>query len=220
MRYAAISVAAGRGTRAGGQLPKQWQDVAGRPVAAWTLERFAGASTRILVVNDSDMDHARKLATGPDIRVVTGGASRAASVRAGLEALVADAPERVLIHDVARPCITSIVIDNVLTGLDNFTGAAPALPVTDALWSGQDGQVAGITPRDGLFRAQTPQGFHFEAILAAHTTASPDAADDVAVALAAGLSVAIVEGSEDNLKITGPADFARAAAILERQNGH
>ncbi|QFS83468.1 2-C-methyl-D-erythritol 4-phosphate cytidylyltransferase [Roseivivax sp. THAF40] len=220
LRYAAIIVAAGRGTRAGGQVPKQWQDVAGRPVAAWTLERFAGATTRILVVNESDMEHARQFATTPDIRVVTGGASRAASVRAGLDALVDNAPERVLIHDVARPCITSTVIDNVLTALDNFAGAAPALPVTDALWSGRDGQVAGITPRDGLFRAQTPQGFHYPAILAAHASASPDAADDVAVALAAGLPVAIVEGSEDNLKITGPADFARAAAILERQNGH
>ncbi len=221
MRHAAIIVAAGRGSRAGGPLPKQWQDVAGRSVAAWTLARLAGAETRVLVVNEADIDRARALAATPDIRIVIGGASRAASVRVGLEALSDDPPDRVLIHDVARPCVTSTVIDNVLEKLDTSPGAAPALAVTDALWSGADGQVQGITPRDGLFRAQTPQGFHYAAILAAHRAASQDAADDVAVALEAGLPVAIVEGSEDNIKITGPADFARAAAILERQqNGH
>ncbi|SIS76654.1 2-C-methyl-D-erythritol 4-phosphate cytidylyltransferase/2-C-methyl-D-erythritol 4-phosphate cytidylyltransferase / 2-C-methyl-D-erythritol 2,4-cyclodiphosphate synthase [Roseivivax lentus] len=220
MRYAAIIVAAGRGTRAGGALPKQWQPIAGRPVAAWTLERFAGAELRILVVHADDRDRAAALADSSDIRVVVGGASRAASVRAGLEALADDAPDRVLIHDVARPCVTSTTIDNVLMALQDSPGAAPALPVTDALWAGRDGRVTGLVPRDGLFRAQTPQGFHYNAIRDAHRHAPPEAADDVAVALAAGLSVAIVDGSEDNLKITGPADFARAAAILERQNGH
>jgi 2-C-methyl-D-erythritol 4-phosphate cytidylyltransferase len=88
--------------------------------------------------------------------------------------------------------------------------------VTDALWSGADGLVTGTVSRDGLFRAQTPQGFHLEAILAAHRVYAGDAADDVEIARAAGLDVAIVQGHEDNLKITGPEDFVRAARILER----
>ena len=220
MRYAAIIVAAGRGTRAGGDVSKQWQTVAGRAVAVWTLARFAGADMRVLVVHPDDAGHARALFADQDIRIVHGGTSRGASVRAGLEALAEDPPDRVLIHDVARPCVTSTVIGNVLNALDISPGAAAALPVTDALWRGSGGRVEKVVSRAGLFRAQTPQGFHFDAILAAHRAGDGQAADDVAVARAAGLAVAIVAGSEDNIKITGPEDFARAAAILERQNGH
>ncbi|NHX27866.1 bifunctional 2-C-methyl-D-erythritol 4-phosphate cytidylyltransferase/2-C-methyl-D-erythritol 2,4-cyclodiphosphate synthase, partial [Escherichia coli] len=108
--------------------------------------------------------------------------------------------------------------DRVLDALATHPGAAPALPVTDALWRGQDGAVTASQPREGLFRAQTPQGFHLGAIRAAHA-AHPGgaAADDVEVALAAGLDVAIVEGDETNLKITHPGDFARAARILKDQ---
>ncbi|WP_370634980.1 2-C-methyl-D-erythritol 4-phosphate cytidylyltransferase [Roseivivax sp. GX 12232] len=220
MDYAVIIVAAGRGARAGGPVPKQWRALAGQSVARWTVGRFAAAARRIVAVHPEDMDQAARELSGLGAELVAGGESRAASVRAGLEALASDPPDRVLIHDVARPCVTSEVIDNVLAALDFSDGAAPALAVTDALWTGAEGRVTGTQPRDGLFRAQTPQGFRFAQILAAHRGHDGTAADDVEVARAAGLSVAIVAGAEDNLKITAPGDFDRARDILERQNGH
>jgi len=116
----------------------------------------------------------------------------------------------VLIHDAARPFVTEAVIDRVLATLQTHQAAAPAVPVVDTLWQGRDGHVTGLTPRDGLFRAQTPQGFHLDALLKAHATADASATDDVAVAQAAGLTVAIVEGDPDNMKITSPDDMTRA----------
>lgn len=219
MRTAALIVAAGRGTRAGGAVPKQWRVVAGRTVARWTLEVFEGMPAT-LVVHPDDLDFARAAAEGLDVSVVAGGATRAASVRAGLEAMAATPPDCVLIHDVARPCLPRAVLDAVVAALGHADGAAPALAVTDALWTGADGFVTGTRDRAGLFRAQTPQGFRYDAILAAHRGhAGSDAADDVEIARAAGLAVAIVPGSEQNLKITGPGDFDRAAAILEERHG-
>jgi 2-C-methyl-D-erythritol 4-phosphate cytidylyltransferase/2-C-methyl-D-erythritol 2,4-cyclodiphosphate synthase len=120
---------------------------------------------------------------------------------------------RVLIHDAARPLVTPGVIARVAAALDGASGAAPALPVADALWRGRD-RVEAAAPRDGLWRAQTPQGFHFDAILAAHRAHPGAAADDVEVALAAGVEVVIVEGDEANFKITWAGDFARAEVML------
>ncbi len=137
-----------------------------------------------------------------------------ASVRAGLEALVDHDISNVLIHDVARAGVTPQIISEVIAALEAAQGAAPALAVTDALWRGTDGTVQGTQDRTGLFRAQTPQGFHFDAILAAHRSHSGGAADDVEVARAAGLLVAMVQGDEANLKITTPGDFARMEKIL------
>jgi 2-C-methyl-D-erythritol 4-phosphate cytidylyltransferase/2-C-methyl-D-erythritol 2,4-cyclodiphosphate synthase len=125
----------------------------------------------------------------------------------------------VLIHDAARPLVTRAVIDGVLDALERHDGAAPALAVTDALWRGE-GTVTGTEDRDGLWRAQTPQGFGLEAIRAAHdalAATGATAADDVAVARAAGLTVAITPGDEANLKITTPGDFDRAASLIERE---
>jgi len=121
----------------------------------------------------------------------------------------------VLIHDGARPLVSGRVIARVLAALDGAPAAAPALAVTDALWTGVQGRVSGTQDRSGLYRAQTPQGFHFDAILAAHRAHAGSAADDVEVARGAGLDVAIVEGEEDNLKLTFPGDFARAETILK-----
>ncbi|MCM2561093.1 bifunctional 2-C-methyl-D-erythritol 4-phosphate cytidylyltransferase/2-C-methyl-D-erythritol 2,4-cyclodiphosphate synthase [Lutimaribacter sp. EGI FJ00015] len=214
MSIAALIVAAGRGTRAGGDLPKQWQVVAGRRVADWTLAAFTGhprIDHVVMVIHPDDVSRV------PDgVETVPGGATRDASVRAGLEALEARGVTRVLIHDVARACVTAQVIDAVLDMLDTHAGAAPGLAVTDALWRGA-ATVTGTQPRDGLFRAQTPQGFHFGAILAAHRAHTGGAADDVEVARAAGITVAITDGSDDNIKITRPQDFDRAAAILKGQ---
>jgi 2-C-methyl-D-erythritol 4-phosphate cytidylyltransferase/2-C-methyl-D-erythritol 2,4-cyclodiphosphate synthase len=218
MTTAAVIVAAGRGTRAGGGVPKQWRHVHGRPVAAWTLAAFArnpAFSRLILVVHPDDIDRARALAGVHGAECVTGGASRDASVRAGLEALAGSGCTRVLIQDVARPLVSDAVIQRVLDALDRGPGAAPAVALSDALWRGAEGRVSGTQDRSGLFRAQTPQGFHFEAILSAHRLHGGGAADDVEVARGAGLPVTIVQGDENNLKITTAADFARAAHLME-----
>ncbi|KMK66957.1 bifunctional 2-C-methyl-D-erythritol 4-phosphate cytidylyltransferase/2-C-methyl-D-erythritol 2,4-cyclodiphosphate synthase [Puniceibacterium sp. IMCC21224] len=215
MTTAALIVAAGRGTRAGGVLAKQWQQVAGKSVARWSLERFRHFDRIVLVVNAADRDIARQVCAGLPVTLVEGGTDRAGSVRAGLEALGLDPPDLVLIHDVARPCVPADVIAGVLAALEHGPAAAPALAVTDALWTGTGARVTGTRDRTGLFRAQTPQGFHFAAILDAHRRHPGAAADDVEVARAAGLSVTITPGSENNLKITGPDDFARAAKLLE-----
>jgi 2-C-methyl-D-erythritol 4-phosphate cytidylyltransferase/2-C-methyl-D-erythritol 2,4-cyclodiphosphate synthase len=150
--------------------------------------------------------------------VAEGGAERADSVLNGLNALAADAPDHVLIHDAARPCVSAELIRRVMGALHHHRAAAPALEVTDALWTGSDGEVTGTQDRSGLFRAQTPQGFDFKAILAAHHAHSGPAPDDVEVARAAGIAVAIVPGDADNLKVTLPADFGRAARILGARN--
>lgn len=216
-RIAALIVAAGRGVRAGGDLPKQWRKLAGRSVAQWTLDAFdrhPSVDLIALVVGVDTPDDLLPKAIAKDLRIVTGGATRAASVMAGLVALES-AADLVLIHDVARPGVPAAVIDAVIAALATHQGAAPALAITDALWRG-DRLVEGTVPRDGLWRAQTPQGFHLPAILAAHRAFAGEPADDVEVARAHGLSVAIVPGHEDNLKITAPGDFARAEAILEK----
>ena len=212
MTTAAIITAAGRGLRAGGAVPKQWQLLGGVAVVAHALAAFEGM-LRVLVVHPEDRGLAEAL--GLDVLIVDGGASRAASVRAALEALVGQGVERVLIHDGARPLVSQAVIGRVIAALDQAEGAAPALAVTDALWRGDAGLVVGTVPREGLYRAQTPQGFRFEAILAAHRAHPGEAADDVAVARSYGLDVAIVAGDADNLKLTFPGDFAAAEAILK-----
>lgn len=212
MSTAVIIVAAGRGTRAGGDVPKQWQMLAGQPVLAHTLAAFHGMA-RVLVIHPDDRAQAEAIAG--DALIVIGGASRDQSVRNALEALDGHGVSRVLIHDGARPLVSGAVIARVLAALDDAPAAAPALAVTDALWTGVQGRVSGTQDRSGLYRAQTPQGFHFDAILAAHRAHTGSAADDVEVARGAGLDVAIVEGEEDNLKLTFPGDFARAEAILK-----
>lgn len=214
MTTAAIIVAAGRGVRAGGNMPKQWQTLAGKPVVAHSIAGFAGLVDQIVLVIHPD-DRARAVALGNQIVIVEGGAARDQSVRNALEALETTGTTRVLIHDGARPLASADLIRRLINALDHAEGAAPALPVTDALWRGDNGKVSGTQDRDGLFRAQTPQAFHFDAILAAHRGQVGPAADDVAVARNAGIVVAIVDGDEDNLKLTYPADFARAERILE-----
>lgn len=212
----AIVVAAGRGVRAGGDTPKQWQKLGKMTVAQRTLNALGShpnIDKLVLVLNPDDMN-TDLWPTDPPAKVVPGGATRAASVRAGLAA-VEGGTTHVLIHDVARPLVSHALIDRVLAALTESPAAAPALPVTDALWTGADGRVTGTRDRNGLFRAQTPQGFEAEAILAAHRAFEGDPADDVEVARAAGLPVTIVRGEEENLKITGPGDFARAEQLLK-----
>ena len=220
-RIAVLVVAAGRGTRAGGGLPKQWRPLGRKSVIAHSVAAFrdvpglGAALGRIVVVIHPDD---RALLAAEDLGPVTvaiGGTTRNDSVRAGLEALADDPPDLVLIHDAARPAVSAGVIGRVIGALKTHEAAAPAVEVSDALWRGAEGLVAGTQDRTGLFRAQTPQGFRYAAILAAHRAHPSPAADDVEVARRAGMAVAIVEGSEDNLKITREADFARAARLVE-----
>lgn len=213
MDTAVIIVAAGRGSRMGGELPKQWQLLAGRPVLAHVLAAFSGMPA-VLVIHPDD----RARAEGLGVRLVEGGATRDASVLAGLRALEGSGVTKVLIHDGARPLVSRGLIGRLVAALDHHEGAAPALAVTDALWRGEAGLVAGTVDRSGLYRAQTPQAFRFAPILAAHLGHPGGALDDVEVARAAGLDVAIVEGEETNLKLTFPGDFARAEAILKGRN--
>ncbi len=210
---AVIIVAAGRGTRAGEGPPKQWRDLSGHRVIDRTITAFRGypGIDRIVVVAHKDDLH---LLDCDGVSVVSGGATRGASVRAGLEALAADPPTRVLIHDAARPLVSAAVIRAVMSALDTHAAAAPGLQLTDALWRGRDGIVSGTENRDGLFRAQTPQGFDYQAIVTAYAQDRGDAADDVAVARAAGMKVAITPGDPANMKITTAADFVRAAMLL------
>ncbi|WP_370343795.1 bifunctional 2-C-methyl-D-erythritol 4-phosphate cytidylyltransferase/2-C-methyl-D-erythritol 2,4-cyclodiphosphate synthase [Pararhodobacter marinus] len=213
---AVILVAAGRGSRMGGGVPKQWRPLNGRPVLAHTIAAFraAGLHNILLVIHEDDRERAAAL----DVPHVLGGSSRTQSVRAALEALSATPPAKVLIHDGARPLVESRVIDGVVRALDQHPGAAPALPVTDALWQGENGHVVAMRDRDNLFRAQTPQGFDYARLLAAYRAHAGDAADDVAIARAAGIPVWITQGSETNIKLTYPVDFERAErALVERQ---
>ena len=215
MKIAGLIVAAGRGTRAGGELPKQWQLLKGKPVLFHSVSALAAQSDVVAVVlNPKDRDLWQNSGIHADI-IVDGGATRDASVRAGLEALIDAAPDMVLIHDAARPLTPETVITDVISALESNKGAAPALPVTDALWVGDQGFVSGTKDRTNLLRAQTPQGFHFDTILAAHRARTAPAADDVEVARDFGIDVAIVRGHESNLKITTPEDFARAEQLME-----
>ncbi|RBW57746.1 bifunctional 2-C-methyl-D-erythritol 4-phosphate cytidylyltransferase/2-C-methyl-D-erythritol 2,4-cyclodiphosphate synthase [Ruegeria sp. A3M17] len=214
MTTAAIIVAAGRGLRAGGGIPKQWRPLAGRRVADWTIDRFRHQVDHIVLVLSEDDQTAWDEFLGTDLLLTKGGSDRARSVRNGLDALDGLGVEHVLIHDVARPCVSSQTITDVLTALTKHEAAAPGLTVTDALWTGDEAVVTGTQDRTGLFAAQTPQGFRYDAIVAAHAAHSGGAADDVEVARAAGMNVVIVPGDADNIKITRPEDFARAESVL------
>jgi 2-C-methyl-D-erythritol 4-phosphate cytidylyltransferase/2-C-methyl-D-erythritol 2,4-cyclodiphosphate synthase len=211
---AAIIVAAGRGTRAGGEAPKQWQMLGDQTVVARSVAAFAGFARVILVLHPDDMKRGLDAFRG-GVTLVAGADTRAGSVRNALETLDNSGIAHVLIHDAARPLVPAGVIERVLGALAaGAEAAAPALPVTDALWRAEGGRVTAPHARKGLFRAQTPQGFATGAILTAHRAHPGGAADDVEVALAAGQEVAIVDGAEDNLKITWPGDLARAERIL------
>ncbi len=223
----AIIVAAGRGTRAGAGGPKQYRDLAGRAVIAWTAEAFLNHpqinAVRVIIHRDDrgeydaaigDLAKNKKL-----LEPVFGGAERQDSVRLGVESVEENAPKHVLIHDAARPFIDERTISRVIDALAEHDGAIAALPVHDTIKRANSGkQIETTVPRDALWRAQTPQGFRFDKILAAHRAASgQQLTDDAAVAEAAGLSVALVTGSPDNMKLTQAEDFGMAETLLGRK---
>jgi 2-C-methyl-D-erythritol 4-phosphate cytidylyltransferase/2-C-methyl-D-erythritol 2,4-cyclodiphosphate synthase len=215
----ALVVAAGRGTRLGGPLPKQYLPLAGRPLLRHSLETLAahpGIAAVRVVFNPEDREHYEAATRGLELLTpVAGGAARQDSVRLGLESLETVAPDRVLIHDGARPFIDAATIDRVLAGLDDAEGTIPALPVSDTLKRGENGRVRETVDRTQLWRAQTPQGFRFAAILAAHRAArGSELSDDAAVAERAGLAVQLVAGNEENFKVTTSDDLLRAEQLL------
>lgn len=221
-RTAALIVAAGAGRRFGGPIPKQYRLLAGRPVLRWTVERFLNhpAIDEILLVIDPDRrdlyDEAVDGLALPE--PAAGGETRQDSVANGLARLADGAipPDRVLVHDGARPLTDPETIDRVIAALDTHDGAIAAVPVTDTLKRADPaGRSLGTVDREGLWRAQTPQGFRFDALRAAHREAAGRGlTDDAAVAEAAGLMVALVTANEANLKITTEADLIRAATLL------
>jgi 2-C-methyl-D-erythritol 4-phosphate cytidylyltransferase/2-C-methyl-D-erythritol 2,4-cyclodiphosphate synthase len=212
MRIAAILVAAGSGSRFGAEIPKQFLMIAGKPVIRHAAEALANDVHLLQPVGDADAI-GNALTGLTHLPVVPGGATRQDSVRAGLEALEAHAPDVVLVHDAARPFIPAGTVADLLRAIERVPGAIPALPVADTLKHVLDGLIIGTVPRDGLFRAQTPQGFRFLALLAAHRSGLVGATDDASLMEAAGEAVAIVAGSDDNIKLTYPEDLVR----LERR---
>ena len=215
---AAIVVAAGKGLRVGGDIPKQFRDWRGKSLIRHSVEalKAAGADPLLIVIAEGALSHAEAaLAHIDGIMFVTGGATRQDSVRNGLEALVAAAPERVLIHDAARPDLPHSVLVRLLSALDCHPGAIPVLPVVDSLAvADADDTMGGKADRETLRRVQTPQAFRFDAILAAHRAwrGRTDAGDDAQVLMASSGSVALVDGDERLKKITFAEDFVDSNA--------
>ena len=210
---ACVLVAAGSGQRFGGALAKQFSCCAGKPVMRHAAEALAASGVMIQPVGDAVAIDAA-LAGLAHRPAVPGGATRQASVLAGLEALAGAAPDVVLVHDAARPFIPPGTIAALLAALAGHGGAIPAVPVADTLKRGEAGRITGTVDRSGLFRAQTPQAFRYPLLLALHRAAAAGATDDASVLEAAGHAVALVAGHEDNIKITWPEDLVRMARIL------
>jgi 2-C-methyl-D-erythritol 4-phosphate cytidylyltransferase/2-C-methyl-D-erythritol 2,4-cyclodiphosphate synthase len=215
MTVTALIVAAGRGSRIGGGVPKQFLPIAGKPVLRWAVEALrdhpAIAATRV-VVGMGQEAQAEAALSGLDVgQFIEGGAERADSVRAGLAAISGDA---VLVHDAARPFCPPAVIDRLLAPLEFFDGSAPVLPVGDTL-ARVGSQLEEAVDRSGLARVQTPQAFRLEALRSAYAgwTGGPPT-DETTVARGAGLRVAAVAGDPALEKITTSADFRRAEQWL------
>lgn len=221
----ALVVAAGQGTRFGGPLPKQYLSLAGTSLLRHAVGALAGhprVATVLVAIRPEDRALFDEATAGLPVALpAAGGATRQDSVRLGLEAMAAGArPDRVLIHDGARPFPDPGLIDRVIDGLDRAPAAIPCLPLRDTIKRAEAGTIVETIDRSALWRAQTPQGFHFEAILAAHRAAAGRAlTDDAAVAEAAGLTPLIVDGSEDNMKVTTREDLAAAERLIAARQG-
>jgi 2-C-methyl-D-erythritol 4-phosphate cytidylyltransferase/2-C-methyl-D-erythritol 2,4-cyclodiphosphate synthase len=223
--FAAIVVAAGKGLRAGQPAPKQFARWRGKPLVRHSVEALAaaGAAPIVVAIPEHARTHANEaLKSLPNTRTVPGGATRQESVRAALEDLAGEAPERVLIHDAARPVLPQAVIARLLAALRGHPAAIPVLPVVDSLALARDGTMAGTADRDAVRRVQTPQAFRFDAILAAHRAWSgpPSAGDDAQVARAANLTVTLVDGDEALRKITFAEDFMEHLPALRSGTGY
>ncbi len=220
-KVAALILAAGQGSRAGTDIPKQFRQIGGKAVLAHSVEAFArhpAVGAVYLVIGSGQQETVRTMiGDGQVTAIIQGADRRRGSVRAGLEAIAATGgADRVLIHDAARPFLSPSMIDQLLAALEQAPGAFPALPVADTLVK-STGNIAGdIVDRSGLYRVQTPQAFHFESIIRAHRAwdSSREATDDAQMLREAGHDVLMVPGDERLEKLTYPQDFARAEAQL------
>jgi 2-C-methyl-D-erythritol 4-phosphate cytidylyltransferase/2-C-methyl-D-erythritol 2,4-cyclodiphosphate synthase len=222
---AAIIVAAGRGTRAGGDLPKQFRQIGGEVILRRTLNMFLGhegIDTVQAVINRDDGDLYREASAGLTsdrlLAPAFGGATRQASVRAGLEALGAKKPDYVLIHDAARPFASAALLSRAIAAVQKTGAAIPALPVTDTVKTIDGlGRIDKTLDRASLRLVQTPQAFAFAPLLDAHARAHAagreDFTDDSALAEWAGMKVDVFAGEPGNIKITNAEDFARSEAM-------
>ncbi len=218
--FAAIVVAAGSGSRSGGA--KQWRSLGGRPVVRWSVEALvgAGAEDMVVVVAPGAEAEAEAVLDGlTGWRLAVGGLTRAESVRNGLAALGGPDDRPVLVHDAARPLLSAAVIARVLTGVEGADGALPVLAVADSLRRGLGGVMGEPVERDGLWRAQTPQGFRYRTLVDACAAwpAGEAATDEATVVQRAGGHVVLVEGDPRLMKLTFPEDFAMAEALIQRQ---
>ena len=219
---AVVIVAAGRGTRASGDLPKQFRQIGGETMLRRMLSMFVEHAEVALVqpvIHPEDVDLYRSSAAGIDLLLpqTFGGTTRQASVRAGLEALAPRKPGIVLIHDAARPFASAALVSRAIAAAEQSGAAIPALAVTDTVKTvDAQGLVDKTLDRDTLRLVQTPQAFKFETLLAAHKRAQAagreDFTDDAALAEWAGMKVSVFAGEAGNIKITNPEDFARAEA--------
>lgn len=217
MRVAALIVAAGKGERAGGATPKQFQMLGGKPVLRWSVEALRGVpgGLQSLVIVSNDPERTRAIA--PDALIAPGGQTRMESVQAGLAALAGDPPDVVLIHDAARPGLDLLTLDRLLDALTTAPATAPFAPGADSLRRiDPEGRLIDCPPRDALVRVQTPQAFSYAAIVAAYAAwpSGRVAADDLEVAHAFGLPARLVLGSSRLAKITHPEDFAVLESLL------
>ena len=218
MNFSAVIVAAGAGLRAGGDAPKQWRDLAGRPVLRWSAQALldAGARSLVVVVAAHETERAREVLAGlPRVTLAPGGAERIDSVRAGLEVIAHDPPDAVLVHDAARPFVTAAHVHALLAALVHADGALPALPVADTLKrTDPGGRVVETVDRAGLHRAQTPQAFRHAALVRAYAAwPGGPATDDAAVVEAAGGHVVLIPGDPRLTKLTYAEDFPMAEAL-------
>ncbi len=220
----ALLLAGGSGSRLGADIPKQYLELGGKAVLRRAAEAFLDHPgvdrVRAVIAAGDRARHDAALAGVAVMAPVVGGTSRQASALRGLESLRAAPPRLVLIHDAARPFPGAATIDRLLRALENHAAALPAIPIRDTLKQRHAGQALRTVAREGLWRAQTPQGFRFAAILEAHCSArGRSLTDDAAVAEAAGLALALVAGSEANLKITTQEDLALAGERLAALRG-
>lgn len=223
MRIAALLLAAGRGRRfdassqSGENSSKQFRMLRGKPVIRRAAEALLPHVDVLLPVGDDPL-LAGSLRGLDILPPVSGGAERHDSVRNGLEALAAlpEPPDLVLVHDGARPCVPAEVVQNVIEALKTHEGVIPAVAVIDTIKKAADGIIIDTVPRDGLWRAQTPQGFRFGTLLELHRTLRDARTDDAALLEQAGHPVAIVQGSEDNIKLTVAEDLMRLEGVIDR----
>ena len=218
MSTVAIIVAAGKGNRAGGKVPKQWRTIGGKLVVDWSIDAFKNHD---LVDNVIVVLPPNKTLHRNDVITCAGGHSRSLSVYNGLIAAKNLSPDKVLIHDVARPAVSEDIITNIILAINEETGAAPGLPISDAIWKVSDGEIKKTLDRNLIFRAQTPQGFPYSKILKAHEDQCDQMAfDDVELARKFGLKVVLKTGHRDNMKITTPGDFLKMSNILVKKVGY